>query len=198
MPNLPELDLDVILGLSPLLDTPITTKASFLSPYTCKPRAASTLGELLRGLIPEVTQKMLRLSDTVDEALRTLGRRPVRVTSVGYTPHLVSVQKTLQVKGIPFMVTEHTKQLPQSTMSTRGGSNLIAIVGMAGRLPGSETVEDYWQSLLDQKRFVKEVLPIQNPTIRTSLRKLTMHRFPKRDLTWTNGSERLEKRKIQF
>lgn len=167
MPNLPELDLDVVLGSSPLLDTPVTTKASFLSPYTCQPRAASTLGELLRSLIPEVTQKMLRLSDTIDEVLRTLGRRPVRVTSIGYTPHLVSVQKTLQVKGIPFTVSEHTKQSQLSSISTRSGSNLIAIVGMAGRLPGSETVEDYWQSLLDQKRFIREVLPNQNPTMRS-------------------------------
>ncbi|KAJ5806695.1 hypothetical protein N7474_010287 [Penicillium riverlandense] len=157
MPNLPELDLDVILGSSPLLDTPITSKASFLSPYTCQPRAASTLGELIRSLIPEVTQKMLRLSDTIEETLRPLGRRPVRVTSVGYTPHLVSVQKTLQAKRIPFTVAEHTNQSSQPITSQRGGSNLIAIVGMAGRLPGSESVEEYWQSLLDQKRFIREI-----------------------------------------
>lgn len=165
MPNLPELDLDVVLGASPLLDIPVTSKAIFLSPYTCQPRAPSTLGELLRGVILDVTQKMLRLSDTIDEALRHLGRRPVRVTSVGYTPHLLSVQKTLHAKGIAFTVTEHTNQLSLQTIPTRGGSNLIAIVGMSSRLPGSDTVQEYWKSLVDQKRFIKEVLPIQNTTV---------------------------------
>lgn len=165
MPNLPELDPDLVLGSSPLLNTPITTKATFISPYTCKLRTASTLAELLRDVILDVTQKMLRLSDAIDAALITLGDRVVRVTSVGYTPHLLPVQKALQFNGIPFRVTEANKQPPQPTVPTRSGSNQIAIVGMAGRFPGSETVEDYWQSLLDEKRFVKEVLLIQSATV---------------------------------
>ena len=38
-----------------------------------------------------------------------------------------------------------------------GAGDNIAIVGMSGRFPGSESVGEFWQSLLDQKAFHTQV-----------------------------------------
>jgi hypothetical protein len=155
MPNLPELDLDTIVGNAPSLDTPITSKAKILSPYDCEYRSAGTLAELFKEIIHDVAQRMLRLSDTLEVVMKEFGTRPVQLTIVGLTGHLPFLEKAFQSKGIEMTVSRHGVD-PTSTMG-RGGSNNIAIVGMAGRFPGSDTLEEYWQLLLEGERLIREV-----------------------------------------
>jgi hypothetical protein len=155
MPNLPELDLDTIVGDSPLLDTPITSKAKIRSPYDCELRSASTLGELFKEVIHDVAQRMLRLSDTLEVVMQDFGARPVQLTLVGVTGHSPFLQKAFQSKGVDMTITRHG--MDPTFTSERGGSNNIAIVGMAGRFPGSESLEEYWQLLLDGQRLIREV-----------------------------------------
>lgn len=191
-PNLPNIDLDAVLGSSPLLNCPITRKAKIMSPYSGQFREAFNLRELLSGIIPDVTQKMLRLSDTIDKLADTVGGLPVRITSVGHTPHLVFVKQTLQARNANLAINEHKNQ-PHFAESSRGGSSQIAIVGMSSRLPGSNSVQEYWQSLMDQKRFIKEVFRPEPDHV--SVHELTIPRFLKRDSILINGSLKMARRK---
>lgn len=157
LPNLPELDLDEVVGSSPVLDVPITPKAMLWSPYSCEIRNAETLRDLIRRVIPDITQASLHLSDTIDKAVEGLGHGSVKIVCVGYTPHLTSLQKSLQRERREATVVQHSSVDSSFFTSPRGGSDSIAIVGMSGRFPGSENIQEYWKSLLDGERHIKEV-----------------------------------------
>jgi hypothetical protein len=157
LPNLPELDLDEVVGSSPVLDVPITPKAMLWSPYSCKVRNAVTLRDLIRQVIPDITQSSLYLSDTIDKAVKGLGQGSVKLVCVGYSPHLTSLQKSLQRERRETTVVQHFSVDSSSFTSPRGGSDSIAIVGMSGRFPGSDNIHEYWKSLLDAEMHIKEV-----------------------------------------
>ena len=65
----------------------------------------------------------------------------------------------LQANGIEYEVGKPA-MAPQNENS-RGGSDLIAIVGMAGRFPGSDTVDGFWEDLMAGKCHIKEVCTTQ-------------------------------------
>lgn len=185
MATMPDVDVDAILGSSPLLDQPVVPEVTMVSPYSCQPRAAATLRALIREIIYDVAQKTLQLSRAIDATIQHLGARPTRLVVAGYTNHLPYLQKALQDKGIEFTVPPHRR--PDSSLSNqgRGGSDLIAVVGMSGRFPGSGDVNAYWEGLLEGKRYVQEVVI---PSISWSHSQPTLHRFRNPDLTSKNGT----------
>lgn len=74
---------------------------------------------------------------------------------MGPTNHLAAVKMALQTNGIEYQVRQPV-MLSQKENS-RGGSDLIAIVGMAGKFPGSDTVDGFWEDLMAGKCHIKEV-----------------------------------------
>ena len=154
--HLPELDTERILGNSPVLDTPITSKARMLSTYTCEKYEASDLRSLLEEIIPDIGQNILYLSRTMDTAVSTMDNsKEVNLVVVGPTGHLTFAQRALEGSSIRYSIASHLE--PQTAENARGGSDLIAIVGMSGRLPGSDSIEGFWQGLLDGKNYVEKV-----------------------------------------
>ena len=106
-------------------------------------------------MITDIAHNVLFLTDTLDECISGLARtRKVRLIVVGPTGHLPTVQSALKDKGIDYDVNSH---LDASTDKVRGGSDLVAIVGMAGRFPGSETIDHFWEDLLEGKNQIKKV-----------------------------------------
>ncbi|KAH8698369.1 hypothetical protein BGW36DRAFT_293843 [Talaromyces proteolyticus] len=160
MSNLPELDLDEVVGSSSVLEVPINPNAKFWSPYNCEIRSAPTLRDMLHQVVSGIAQDAIRLSETIDLVVKSLNHSPVKIVSVGYTHHLATLQKSLQRAKIPFTVMQHSNS-PEDLSGplVRGGSDLIAIVGMSGRFPGSENVQDYWKSLLDGERYIRDIPP---------------------------------------
>jgi hypothetical protein len=158
MSNLPELDLEEIVGSSPTLDTPLSPFTVMWSPYSRQRRNASTLRELLHEVISDVTQQPMLLSDTIKILTEHLAScKRVIVNAPGGTPHLPVLQKAISSKGIECVTAGETQDKSTPQQTERGGSNRIAIVGMSGRFPGSENVADYFQSLLDAERYIREV-----------------------------------------
>jgi hypothetical protein len=45
----------------------------------------------------------------------------------------------------------------QENLESHIGSESVAIVGMSGRFPGSDTVEELWASIMERKEFHKKV-----------------------------------------
>lgn len=176
MSHLPELDVDYILGGSALLDTPVSvTKARMLSPCACSMYEAGTVRELLRLVIPDITQNAYYPEDTITKLLDDLQAHhdnpEVVVTVMGQTTSLPLVQRAFEVRGLNYRLHEHSSAASGiadsassgSPAATRRGSDLVAIVGMSGRFPGSSNVQDYWESLVRGQSFISEVSMATQP-----------------------------------
>ncbi|KAF2639737.1 ketoacyl-synt-domain-containing protein [Massarina eburnea CBS 473.64] len=153
---MPTYDLDKVLGNSPLLDTPITSKARIHSPASCTPYSHTTLRSLLSEILPDIAHRILRIDDTSEACISDIvGQRPVTVTVAGPTGHLPAVEKVLKNKNIQYQIKQH--RTPSTDSVSRGGSDMIAIVGMAARLPGSDTVEAFFETLLAEQIQIKKI-----------------------------------------
>lgn len=152
---MPKIDLAGVLGHSPLLDNPITSRVTITSNSSRKTYCQPTLRSLLEEIITDIAHNVLNLSDTLEETVSGLvGKQKVRLTVVGPTGHLPAVQRALQEKGIVYELNQHSNPMAGNL---RGGTDLVAIIGMAGRFPGSETIEGFWESLLAEKVQISKV-----------------------------------------
>ena len=155
--HLPMLDMEQVIGQSVLLKTPVPAKARIVSSSTGLPYEASDLGALLHQMILDITQNTLRLTDTVQSIVSELkGKGGVDLIVVGPTAHTKLVQGALQDANIKVNLILHAEALaPERDL--RGGCDLVAIVGMSGRFPGSENVEEFWDTLQNGQVFHKKV-----------------------------------------
>ncbi|CAD6567566.1 MAG: hypothetical protein ASARMPREDX12_000532 [Alectoria sarmentosa] len=126
----PMLDMERIIGESSMLMTPLTSKVRIVSSSTCAPFVASNLGTLLYKMILDIAQNTLRLTDTVQTIvsdLRKIG--DVDLVVLGPTAHTSLLQSALREKYVNVkLITE--PEAPASTRELRGGSDLVAIVGL--------------------------------------------------------------------
>lgn len=130
------------------------------SPSSCKQYLHPTLGDLLGEILEDIAHNVLRVTDVVHTCVSTLDvTKDVRVSVMGPTNHLAAVKMALQANGIEYQVRQPVTT-PQHENS-RGGSDLIAIVGMAGKFPGSDTVDGFWEDLMAGKCHIKEVCTTQ-------------------------------------
>ncbi|KAK5991366.1 Non-reducing polyketide synthase PKS16 [Cladobotryum mycophilum] len=153
----PRIDVAKILGNSPLLNYQIDhTKARMFSPGSLKQYKHLTLGDLLTEAIEDIIHNVLYVTDSIQACVSTLdARQPVKLSLMGPSNQFAAVKQALQKHGI-FYELNQLQEVATSDL-TRGSSDLIAIVGMAGRFPGSDTVEDFWEDLLAGKCHIKEV-----------------------------------------
>lgn len=152
--------MNEVLGNSPLLNTPITAKARIVSPGSCKPYAHTTLRDLLAEMLIDIAHNILHLAGTTEACLADLvGKGPVDVVVAGPTGHLPIIQRTLQAKGIGYDIRKHHDPT-RDTKTSRGGSDQVAIVGMGGRFPGSDTIDGFWEDLVAGKIQIEKVCHI--------------------------------------
>ena len=150
------LDMERILGESLMLMTPLTTKVRIVSSSTCTSFVASDLGTLLHEMILDIAQNTLRLTETVQAIvsdLQDIG--DVDLVVLGPTAHTSLVQNALREKYINVNLVSEP-DAPVSAHDLRGGSDLVAIVGMSGRFPGSDNVYEFWETLQKGQDFHQE------------------------------------------
>ncbi|KIA76012.1 polyketide synthase [Aspergillus ustus] len=149
-PHLPVPDVEAIVGTSSILDRTITSRVQVLSTSTGEPYHPSTLRELFVQVSQEIVQKRLKMNIVLKSAAQRLSpTKPVQLTVVGLTNATPIVKRALDEQRLSVSVLNDPTGVSQPPGDTRAGSNSIAIVGMAGRFPGSEDLEGFWQSLLD-------------------------------------------------
>jgi hypothetical protein len=153
---MPTFNIEKVLGTSPLLDTPITSKSRIISPGSCKQYNHSTLRSLLAEILVDIAHNILRINDTAEACISGLdSKRPVSLIVAGPTGHLTAVQRILQSKGLDHQLRQHRS--PDTDVTRRGGSDLVAIVGMAGRFPGSDSIDGFFEDLNQGKIQIKKV-----------------------------------------
>lgn len=166
--HMPRIDVAKVLGNSPLLETPISSKARIALNSSRGTYSHSTLRSLLGEMITDIAHNVLYLTNTLDECISSLnGTGKVRLTIVGPTGHLPTVQSALKDKKIEWDVNQH---LDTRINKSRGGSGLVAIVGMAGRFPGSETIDRFWEDLMEGKSHIKKVSDDSTDVVTESLK----------------------------
>lgn len=169
-----------------MLMTPLTKKVRIVSSSSCAPFVASDLGTLLYEMILDVAQNTLRLTDTVQTIvsdLRKIG--DVDLVVLGPTAHTSLVQGALREKYINVNLISEP-EAPLSSHDLRGGSDLIAIVGMSGRFPGSENVYDFWNTLQKGTDFAQKVSFSRLKAMNESCLHSLFNRFLPRDSTLTS------------
>ena len=155
-PHLYPMDYQSIVGDSPILNVALPSR-SCISSSVCAPFEASCLRDLLHLVIADVTQNPLWLEKSVQALGSTFKNTPELVlTAVGPTPHTPMVKQILQQKVDNVHLGVGAKSASASS-NVRGGSGLMAVVGMSGRFPHSDNLEEFWDMLQNGTATHEEV-----------------------------------------
>ena len=154
--HLGEPNISRIVGNFPLLNRPLKKHTGIRSTISGKPYPADNMTELLHQIIVDILQKPLDWSKVVANTVASLRAKEVRFAALGPVNAATSLRKALKAVGTKIIESE--KEKPSLTArSRRGESGAMAVVGMSGRFPGSETLEDLWRNLEDGQDLVQKV-----------------------------------------
>jgi amino acid adenylation domain-containing protein len=142
--------------------------------------AASSQGLSAEQLIHATWQELLGLS-TIDEHanLFDLGARSLLVMRFiaklqAHGIQAISVADVYDrptIAGIVAKIKGGQKPMPRATSAATPRSDAIAIVGMATRTAGADSVEQFWQNLLNGKEGIRHFTPDQlDPSVPESIR----------------------------
>ncbi|KAI0970338.1 putative polyketide synthase [Xylaria arbuscula] len=155
--NMPPMNLDLVLGNSQLLNSLLDwSKVRMLSPASCQEFRHQTLRSLLHEIVEDIAHNVLRAGETIEAFVSGLNsKKSFNLFVVGPTGHQQALEQTLKNNNIRYSPAKEATSVQVN--ETRGGSDLIAIVGMSGRFPGSNDVEEFWESLQEGKCHISEV-----------------------------------------
>jgi 3-oxoacyl-(acyl-carrier-protein) synthase/malonyl CoA-acyl carrier protein transacylase len=152
-------DIDYMAGdNSTFLDRPIKCPNHSLWGMDDPAATYAKFGDLFRALCSQVLARPLDITQVVDKLNSKLdgagAARVIQVASSSHAPYLVSV---LKAPGRDVSV-----QDPHSLLDGNdGGASLmagrIAIVGMSGRGPGSNNVDEFWNIIMSKQDLCTEV-----------------------------------------
>ncbi|KAI0974689.1 hypothetical protein F4678DRAFT_485714 [Xylaria arbuscula] len=144
--HLPLPDLDDIIGDSPLLERPCHASGWLLDPETNNPQS---FRELLRLALYKILQQPIDLDNVIQGVAHRTENYDVHLTSIG-PAHMSNLERRLQPSHICRFGSRQL-QSPKSEISSFETSESIAVVGMAGRFPGAENVDELWETLIEGK-----------------------------------------------
>ncbi|KAI9833795.1 MAG: hypothetical protein M1819_003530 [Sarea resinae] len=153
--HLGKLDADKIIGSSVLLESSLRKNTYVISTSSGKPFLAESIRELLDLALDDILQLPLYWSKTVQAVISEISTAEVAITIFGPTNVGKSLRRLLEKAGIKVAESEKSKL---SSEEPRGSSGAIAIIGMSGRFPGSESLKEYWE-LLENGRDVHKKVP---------------------------------------
>ncbi|CAK4034818.1 polyketide synthase [Lecanosticta acicola] len=158
--HLPPVDLERVIGSSELFDRDVRRPIRLYSTSFCSPFEATSMRDLLRDALEDILHRRLEFTGTLDAVANAVPREnEADVISVGATAAVASFQKAVERGGITMSLIDGVQQRPQE-QGVRSGSGKIAIVGVSGRFPGSDSsVNGFWQALLDEREMHKKVPP---------------------------------------
>lgn len=145
-------DVERIIGTSPLLfGKALKKNGRIISTGSGTPFAADTLSALLPLVVDDILQNPLYWTKTLQALIISLGKAAdVTLTAFGPTNVTKSLRRTLESSGIKVTETREV-EIPLVDGDVIGDSDDIAIIGMSCRLPGSDSLEEFWE-VLEQGR----------------------------------------------
>ncbi|KAK4167951.1 putative polyketide synthase [Cladorrhinum sp. PSN259] len=125
-----------------------------ISPSSGVPLRGNTFGDLLAEVADEIFQKPILFESYIQGLGKVLSPRAKALTC-GPANSARAITQALQALGVE--LDPHDSAEPQGPMRTN--DNAIAIVGMSIRLPGSETLEEFWKVLEDGRDLHEKIRP---------------------------------------
>ncbi|KAH8592115.1 hypothetical protein B0O99DRAFT_689896 [Bisporella sp. PMI_857] len=155
-PHLAVPDQDEIIGESSLLKKSIKPNYKLISGSRYRQFSSSTLRDLLREIILEIFQKSTNPARLFEVAGSSLQKpKEISLFMLGSTTYLLLLRRSLQTQGFKVTVLANPPILQSSEV--RGGSGSVAIVGMSGQFPGSENIDEMWDSLMRREELHRKI-----------------------------------------
>ena len=131
----------------------LRTDAVIISTSTGEQVPGRSLGEVLKQIVRDVLSESMRWSAVTQAVASKFRDQDAMLISVGPVRAANSLLREMANAGVKTIDSFEIQPLRQS--QSRNTSGDIAIVGVAGRLPGGETLEEIWASLEEGKDLHK-------------------------------------------
>ena len=155
-PHLVLPDITDLMGESPCLDKSIKSNFKLISGSKYTPLHCSDLRELMQECLMDIFQCPLNLTRLFKTTGSVLDKsKQTSLLIPGATSYQPLLRRALQAQR--FSVTLNTNAPTQPTSEMRGGSESVAIVGMSGRFPGSDSVDGLWETIMAREEFHRKV-----------------------------------------
>ena len=139
-------DKDRIIAPSLLHDRDLKSNAHIRSTHTGSRFAADSFIPLLNDAIDDIFQHTLHWNKVLQGVVADVGATSeVTVIDLGPTNISKAVRRAFDTAGIK--VVDHDPAFLPPHHDLRSGSGDVAIVGMSCRMPGAETLEEFWEVL---------------------------------------------------
>lgn len=145
-------DIDCIVGNSALLDTRILHNFRMWGMDDSEATYANW-GDLLRAVVLQVLSLPLDLTKVMSQLNAKLGSCHLDVRVIGPSSHTPYIASALKAAGSTVSF-QYDKSLEQTQLP---GPGRIAIVGMAGRGPGSDNLEEFWDVIMSKQDLCEEI-----------------------------------------
>ena len=149
--HLPPVDIARVVRISPVCETNSIQRSLYSVHTPADSLSAETFGELLRLIVSEIAHKSMQVEETfrtVATALQKIGGSEVLLTTLGSTEDVSIFQdilyqrnQTVRIGDLPPIPKPFGYDLSSVP------SNAIAVVGMSGRFPESDTLDELWRLL---------------------------------------------------
>jgi hypothetical protein len=149
-------NFEYMIGETHLLQKKLKPNYQLISATTNRPLVGPILLDLLQHCLEDIFQHCANPELVFEAGISLLNReQQTSLFTLGDTSYLPLFKRMLQRKRLK--VALKTQILTQEIFKSQVGSDSIAIVGMSGRFPGSDTVEELWASIMERKDFHKKV-----------------------------------------
>ena len=147
--------LYAIIGQSDLFDRPVRRYESLLRPKLQSDSDAPSLRDILECAVSEILQAPLNIEDDVRQLLRRTQGRDVQLTSIG-PARMSHLQRALKPASVHRLGARKLQSRKSHIRSPDFGKS-IAIVGMAGRFPEAQNVDELWNVLIENRDLHRTV-----------------------------------------
>jgi hypothetical protein len=158
--HLPSPKTESVIGSSDYLSLPIPPGTQVIDPSSGSQYQAATFKHLLKEVLDHIFQRQLYPSKAVEGALKDLSNSdgPLKLSIFGPTNAENFLRQSTKAVGFEqvHILTSEGTQVP-----IQDSSEAIAIVGMSGRFPGGETLQQFWDVLVQNKDLHKQVSQVR-------------------------------------
>ncbi len=145
-------EIDYIVGNSALLNTPIIHGFRMWGMDDSEATYANW-GDLLRAVVLQILSLPLDITKVLGQLSAKIRSRHLDVRVIGPSSHIPFIASALKAGGTTVSF-QHDKSLEETQLPDRGR---IAIVGMAGRGPGSGNLEELWNVIMSKQDLCEEI-----------------------------------------
>ena len=142
-------DVYAIVGRSDLFDRPVRDHRRLLHPRFQNDTDVPSLGELLVRAVSDIFRTPLDIDDDMRDILRRTQGRNVHLISVG--PARMSHLEHALTPTSVHRFGSRTMRSRESRVHSPNYEKSIAVVGMAGRFPDAQNVDELWQVLIENR-----------------------------------------------